>query len=211
MAILKRTGAILVAGAATAAMIGLSAAPAFAATTWTVTPGGAITGKSGVTTFKDTKTGNSAGCESSSTSATLKKGSGLTGTGLGSVSRLSFTSCTGPLGTPFTVTPHDLPWKLNALSYNKTTGVTTGSITGMDATLSGPSCSADGDGTGAGLHNGKVLVQYTNSTGKLKVLTTGGNLHIYKVVGCAGLIASGDALTVSGTYTVSPKQTITSP
>jgi hypothetical protein len=56
-----------------------------------------------------------------------------------------------------------------------------------------------------------VLFQYTNSTGKLKVLTTGGNLHIYKVVGCAGLIASGDALTFSGTYTASPKQTITSP
>jgi hypothetical protein len=210
MAILKRTCGILAAGAATAALIGLSAGPAFAAVTWTVTPGGAVTGKSGRVTFKDTTTSNSATCGSSSTSVTFKKGSGLSGTGLGSASKLSVSNCTGPLGTAFTVTPHDLPWKLNALSYNKTTGVTTGSITGIDATLSGPSCSADGDGTGAGLHNGMVLFQYTNSTGKLKVLTTGGNLHIYKVVGCAGLIASGDTLTFSGTYTASPKQTITS-
>jgi hypothetical protein len=211
MAILKRTCAILAAGAAMAAMFGLSAAPALAATSWTVTPAGPITGKSGLITFKDTKTSNSVTCGSSSASATLKKGSGLSGTGLGSASKLSFTSCTGPLDTPFTVTPHDLPWKLNALSYNKTTGVTTGSITGIDATVSGPSCSADTDGTGAGLHNGQVSVRYTNSTGKLTVLTTGGNMHVYKVIGCAGLIANGDAVTYSGTYTVSPKQTITSP
>jgi hypothetical protein len=211
MAILKRTCAILLASAATAAMLGLSAAPALAATSWTVTPGGAITGKSGIITFRDTNTGNSVTCGSSSTSATLKKGSGLSGTRLGSDSKLSFTSCTGPLDLSFTVTPHDLPWKLNALSYNKTTGVTTGSITGIDATVVGPSCSADTDGTGAGLHNGKVSVRYTNSTGKLKVLTTGGNMHVYNVVGCAGLIVSGDPVTYSGTYTVSPKQTITSP
>ena len=56
-----------------------------------------------------------------------------------------------------------------------------------------------------------VSATYTNSTGALKVLTTGGNLHIYNVSGCAGLIRSGDATTFSGTYAVSPKQTITSP
>jgi hypothetical protein len=207
MAILKRTYGILFAGAATAAVIGLSAAPAFAATTWTVTPGGAITAKSGVTTLKDTKTGNSLSCASSSTSATLKKGSGLAGAGLGSITKLSFSTCTGPLGLTFTVTTKDLPWSLNAVSYKS--GVTTGTITGIDATLSGPSCSADVDGTAAGKHNGEVSVTYTNSTGKLTVLTTGGNLHIYDVVGCATLINSGDPTTFSGTYTVTPKQTIT--
>ena len=58
---------------------------------------------------------------------------------------------------------------------------------------------------------GKVKVTYTNSTGKLKVLPTGGNLHVCNVSGCAGLINSGDATQFSGTYTVTPKQTITSP
>jgi hypothetical protein len=209
MAILKRTYGILFAGAATAAVIGLSAAPAFAATTWTVSPGGAITAKSGTTTLKDTKTGNSLSCTSSSTSATLKKGSGLAGAGLGSITKVTFTDCTGPLGLSFTVTTKHLPWKLNAVSYNSKTGVTTGTITGIDATLSGPSCSADVDGTGAGKDNGQVDATYTNSTGKLAVLATGGNLHIYDVSGCAGLINSGDPSTFTATYTVTPKQTIT--
>lgn len=37
----------------------------------------------------------------------------------------------------------------------------------------------------------------------------GRNLHIYGVSGCASLIKTGDATTFSGSYTVSPKQTIT--
>jgi hypothetical protein len=209
MAILKRTYGILFAGAATAAVIGLSAAPAFAATTWTVSPGGAITAKSGKTVLTDTTTGNALTCKSSSTSATLKSGSGLAGAGLGSITAVTFKTCTGPLGLTFTVTTNGLPWKLNAKSYNSSTGVTTGTITGIDATLSGPSCSATVDGTAAGADNGMVKATYTNSTGKLKILTTGGNLHIYNVSGCAGLIATGDATTFSATYTVSPKQTIT--
>ena len=66
------------------------------------------------------------------------------------------------------------------------------------------------DGTGASANNGRVTAKYSNGTGKLT--TTGaGNLHIYNVSGCAGLIRSGDATTFSGTYAVSPKQTITSP
>ena len=211
MVILKRTYGFLLAGAAPAAVIGLSAAPAFAATTWTVSPGGAVMAKSGTTTLKDTTNGNFQTCKSSSTSATLKTGSGLQGTGLGSITALSFKTCTGPLGVTFTVTSNDLPWHLNAVSYDSSTGVTTGTITHIDATLSGPSCSADVDGTSADSHTGKVKVHYTNSTGKLKVLTTGGNLHFYDVIGCGflGGINNGDAFTFNPTYTVTPKQTIT--
>ena len=66
-------------------------------------------------------------------------------------------------------------------------------------------------GTTAG-SKGKVKVTYTNSSGKLKVLTTGGNLHVFNVSsGCGGLINTGDPTVFSGTYTISPKQTITSP
>jgi hypothetical protein len=56
-----------------------------------------------------------------------------------------------------------------------------------------------------------VKVTYTNSTHKLKVLASGGTLHVWNVSGCAGLINSGDATTFVGTYLVSPAQTITSP
>ena len=93
--------------------------------------------------------------------------------------------------------------------FNSTSGVTTGTLTGIHAALTGPGCSAVVDGTGATADNGMVSATY--STGALKVLTTGGNLHIYNVSGCAGLIRSGDSTTFSGTYAVSPRQTITSP
>lgn len=207
----KRIAAILATGGAAALTIGLTAAPAFAAT-WTVSPGGSITGTSGTTTLKDTTTGNTLSCTSSSTTATLKKGSGLAGSGIGSVKGISFTNCTGPLGLTFTVAAGHLPWHLNATSYNATSHTTTGTITGIHATLTGPSCSAVVDGATSGTaNNGKVKVQYSNTTHILKVLPTGGTLHIWSVSGCAGLINSGDGSTFTGSYAISPAQTITSP
>ena len=210
MAILKRTGSVLFVGAAIAGVIGLSAAPAVAAT-WTVKPGGSVAATAGKTTLTDTRSGVALSCTSSKGAATLKSGSGLSGTGIGSITSLTFNSCTGPLGLMFTVTTSHFPWSLNAVSFNSTSGVTTGTITGIHATLTGPSCSAVVDGTGATADNGMVSGTYTNSTGALKPLTTGGNLHIYNVSGCAGLIRTGDSTTFSATYAVSPKQTITSP
>jgi hypothetical protein len=204
----NRIAAILATGGAVALTLGLTAGPALAAT-WTVKPGGAITATSGTTTLKDTTSGNSLTCKSSKATATLKSGSGLAGAGLGSIKGITFTTCTGPLGLTFTVTPGHLPWHLNAVSYSS--GVTHGNISGIHATLTGSGCSAVVDGTGATANNGKVNVTYTNSTHILKVLTTGGNLHIYNVSGCLGLINSGDASTFSASYAVSPAQTITSP
>lgn len=207
MTSLKRTGSILVMSVAAAVTIGLSAAPAFAATTFKVTPGGAITGKSGTTTLTDTSTGSKLVCKSSKTTATLKSGSGLAGAGIGSVKTVTFATCTGPLGLTFTVKSGHLPWKLNATSSSG--GVTKGTITGIHATLSGTGCTATVDGSSATANNGKVSVTYTNSSGALKVLTTGGTLHVYNVSGCAGLINSGNATTFGASYTISPKQTIT--
>ncbi len=56
-----------------------------------------------------------------------------------------------------------------------------------------------------------MKVTYKNSTGKLSVLATGGNLHVWAVSGCAGLINTGDATQFVGAYTVTPKQKINSP
>jgi hypothetical protein len=208
MANRKRLGGVLVLGAVTAAMIGMAAAPALAsnATTWTVKPGGAITAKAGKTTLKDTSTGSTLSCKSSSGKGTVKKGSGLSGSGIASITALSFKTCTGPLSLTFTVKTAGFPWKLNAASYKS--GVTTGTITGIKATLSGPSCSAKVGGTSAS-KSGTVAATYTNSSGKLATKTSGGNLHVWDVSGCAGLIKSGDATTFSGSYAISPKQTIT--
>lgn len=202
---------MLLTGGATALAVGASAGVALAvAITFTISPGGAITAKAGTTTLKDTKTGSVLSCTSSSSSGTLKKGSGISGANIGSITKLTFSNCTGPLSLTFTVTNSAFPWTLSGTSYNSTTGVTTGFINGIKSHLSGPSCSADVGGATA-TSKGKVKVTYTNSTGKLKVLTTGGTLHVWNVAGCAGLINTGDPTQFSGSYTVSPKQTIKSP
>ena len=109
MTIFKRAGSALVMSAALAGVLALSAGSALAATntgitaTWTVKPGGAITAKAGKTTLTDKNTGSQLSCTSSSGKGTVKSGSGLSGTGIGSITALSFNTCTGPLGLTFTV------------------------------------------------------------------------------------------------------------
>jgi hypothetical protein len=206
----RLTRRILLTGAVTAATVGLTAGVALAvAINFTVTPGGAITAKAGTTTLTDTSTGSVLTCTSSTSSGTLGTGT-VSGANLGKITKLSFSNCTGPLSLTFTVTNSNFPWKLSGTSYNSGTGTTTGFINGIKSTLSGPSCSAKVGGTTA-TSAGKVKVTYKNSTAKLTVLTTGGNLHVWNVSGCAGLINSGDPTTFKGVYTVSPKQKIVSP
>jgi hypothetical protein len=208
----KRAGSGLIAGGAAALLIGTSVATALASTpTWSISPGGAATSKAGKTTLVDVKTKQKLTCTSLTAKVTLKKGHHLAGAGIGSITKLTFNGCTGPLGLKFTVTSNHLPWKLNAVSYNKKTGVTTGTITGIHATLVGKPCSAQVDGTSATKNNGTVKVSYSNKTHILTVLSTGGNLHIYKASGCLGLINNGDASTFTAANKVTPGQKITSP
>src|SRR6266568_3728599 len=149
---------LAVPAAALAAALGVTSA--LTATTWTVTPGGKITAKSGKVLLRDTKTGSEVSCTS-----------------------FTFGTCTGPLGTTFTLKNSHLPYSLNAVSYNSGTGTTTAKITGIHGVITGPSCSWSVDGTGATKDNGTITVTYVNSTHKLKFLTSGGNLHIYRVIG----------------------------
>jgi hypothetical protein len=206
---------MLLTGGATALAVGASAGVALAvAITFSISPGGAITAKAGTTTLKDVATGSVLSCPSSSSKATLKSGHGISGTNLGSITALSFGSstnpCVGPLGLTFTVKNSGFPWTLHGTAYNATSGVTTGTITGIKSHLSGTGCSADVRGATAS-STGKVKVTYTNSTHKLKVLASGGTLHVFNVNGCGGLINNGDATQFTGTYVVSPAQKITSP
>jgi hypothetical protein len=208
----KHLTAVILGSGVAALAIGLGAATAGAttATTFTVKPGGAVAGKAGKTTLKDTKTGTVLTCASSATKATLKKGSGLSGAGLGNITSVTFTTCTGPGGLKFTAKTSASaahPWKLNASSFKS--GVTHGSITGITASLSGNGCTATVAGTTAS-SKGKTTGTYTNSTHVLKV--SGGNLHVWNVSsGCLGLINSGDPSSFTGSYKITPAQTITSP
>lgn len=195
------------------AALAMPAALASTATTWTVKPGGAVTATSGLVTLKDATTDNFVTCLSSDIKATLKSGTGLPGTGIGSISSFTFAKCSGPLGIQYTFTLSHSPFKFNATSYNSGTGTTTATIAGIHGKFAGPSCSYVLDGTGATEDNGTLVVTYVNSTHKLKFLTTGGDLHVYKLIGCGGLgeIHNHDRLTISATGTVTPSQTITSP
>ena len=205
MGIRKRlTSSLVLTGATTALVIGV-ATVAVAVTTVPeidASPGGSITASAGTTTLKDTNTGAVLTCTSSSSSGTINAEADPT---VGTITALSFSGCTGPLGLTFTVTNSNFPWTLTASAFNSSTGVTTGKISGIKSHLSGPSCSADVAGATA-TTPGSVNVTYTNSTGVLKV--SGGTLDIFNVSGCAGLIMTNDESTFTGSYTVSPKQTI---
>ena len=207
----KRIGATALMLMAAALTVGLSATSSIATTvTWTVRPGGAVTGSAGTTTLKDTTSGITVTCTSSSATGKLKSGTGLSGFGIGTITSMAFNNCTAD-GQTLSISTGTVAYKLNALTYNATSGVTHGSISKIHFAVSSSVCSFTVDGTGATAVNGKVKSTYTNSTHKLKVLPTGGNLHVYNVSGCFGLISSGDAATISTVYTVSPAQTVTSP
>jgi len=199
-----------VAGAVLAVILGVPTA--FAATTWTVRPGGPISLKSGALTLKDTATGSMFTCGSAVMRGMVRGGSGLPGTGIGSITAVSITEC-DVAGFTFTITATDLPWHVNFSSYNATTGVVTGSISRVQIHLKLVefSCSAVIDGTSGTASDGRAKFAYTDSTAALKTVPRRGNLHFYHVVGCAGAFHTGDRTTLSATFTVSPKQAVTSP
>ena len=172
-----------------------------------MSPGGSFTGHAGTTVLADTTTGQAAiVCASSSWRGTVKSGSGLPGAGIGSIAAASFRNgC-------FTLAAGRLPWKVNAKSYQSATGTTVGTITGVHLRFTDPTfCNLTADGTGATAGNGTVRFRYANATGRLQVRPARGNLHIYRVQGCGGVFHDGDTATLSGTYTITPVQTVTSP
>ena len=91
----KRIAAALVSGGAIvwSLSLGATSASATSANTWTVSPGGSLSG-TGTAQIKDTKTGTVAKCKTIKLAGTLKKGKGLSGTGIGSVTKASFSDCT---------------------------------------------------------------------------------------------------------------------
>ncbi|MFC5910721.1 hypothetical protein [Streptacidiphilus monticola] len=186
--------------------LGVGVTTASAAGTWTVSGGTSFTGSASSPTLTDSRSGAKLTCTSSAASGTAANGTGLSGTGIASLSSVSWTNCTGPAGITFTVTPQGLPWAFNAVSYSAP--VTTGTLTGVKAHISGTLCSADFQGATAG-STATLNGSYNNTTHQLTI--SGGNLHAYNVVGCLGLIANNDAATYNGVYTVSPALTITSP
>ena len=210
-----RPGRFLLNATAAILIIALGAGPAAGAATrtgtgWTVTPGGPFTGHAGTTKLKDTANGNSLNCTGSVLSGRFKQGSGLNGTGIGSVtSGGKFANCLGPFPLGYTITLRGLPWHVSVTADRG--GVIRGTISHIEITASLPSCHFTIDGTGAGAFDGIVLFAYSDSVHTLKLLPAGTDLHYYKVSGCAGLVKTGDAAAYLASYLLSPGQTITSP
>lgn len=206
----------VVSAVALAGTVVLATAPGAAASaiarTWTVSPGGAITAMSGRFTLTDTTTGDTNSCQSSHLSGTLEAGRGLSGTGIGSFTTAAYSLCqAGPF--PGKVAARGLPWRLNLTSYDRSTGVARGTISHLQINFASSfiPCTAAVKATSSTAPDGVVPVSYASKTGTLKILTTGGGLHWYHVHKCAGIIRDGDTATISASYTISPRQAITSP
>ena len=144
-------------------------------------------------------------------SGKLKSGSGLPGAKIASITAWSFGPCDFG-GQQFYTVENDsalFPYPLNAESYDAASGETTATVTGIAGDMMGTGCSLTIGGT-TDMTTGQVETVYTNSTRKL--VTSGGTLHFWNVgSGCLGLYNTGDHVTISGTYTITPRQAITSP
>jgi|SRR5262245_114657 len=216
MTLIKRASNLLFIAATAGAVIGLSAAPAMAATTLKVqvSNGGTYTATASKTVLKNGSVAVT--CTSTSTTK-ASKGTGTVATAttqgtspvaIGTVKTLAFNNCTGPLGA-VTTTIKALPYSLKVDSTTNSSGQTDGMITGTKVHVSMTGCSFDVSGSAPAF--------YTNSTHKLTVtkslpitpLNTA-KLTVANVSGCAGLVSNGDHPTFTSTYTVSRHFTIKS-
>jgi hypothetical protein len=215
--LMKLTGAtvtasvIAVAVTSPAAMAGPGPAVnphSLATTTWTVSPGGSFTGKAGTSTFQDATTGATISCPSATITGALKSGSGLAGKGLGTITSMTFSKCSLD-GMAFSLSSGTVDWSLNAVSYNtRSDGVASGNITGLHFTISSTNCTAVADGTSGTADNGKVRFTFNNKTSHLKIVFTGGNLHVWDVNGCLGLFGNGDPATGGTCPATTPRQKV---
>jgi hypothetical protein len=216
MTLIKRASNLLFIAATAGAVVGLSAAPAMAATTLKVkvSNGGTYTATASKTVLKDGAV--SVTCSSSGTTPASKAtGTVATAThqgtspvAIGTVKTLAFHNCTGPLGA-VTTTITALPYSLKVDSTTNSTGQTDGIITGTKVHVHSTGCDFDVTGSASAF--------YTNSTHKLTVTPkppitplNKAQLTVSNVSGCAGVVNNGDHPTFTSTYTVSRHFTIKS-
>ena len=108
--------------------IGTSAATATTAATCTIKPGGTVTGTAGTIKVTDTTTGVPMTCTSSSSTTTLKSGTGRTNP-LGKITAMAYNSCTAArVGGSVTASASSTsPWTLRGSTYSS--GVMTSATT----------------------------------------------------------------------------------
>jgi hypothetical protein len=208
MAIWKRAGSALCGAVAVAAIVGLSAANAMAMPTTTlkakVTGGGSIKATSTKTELSDN--GVSVKCKKSTASGSIRNGthSGKAPLKVGSATKLSFTSCSGPLG-PVHTTVESKPYAISVLSKTKS-GKTDGIIGPVKVKVSMTDCSFTVTGFSPGYYdNANHELVVTPVKGVKQDLTVSG----VKSGTCGGLVNNGDHPTYKSTYKVNKKVKIT--
>lgn len=161
--------------------------------------------------LSNANTGAQLVCTTYAAGGTAADGVRASGTGLALIQSTTFgtsaSPCTGPLGSRWTAR-NNAPMSLNGTSYSA--GVSKGTITGIDITLTGSSLLGSCTAKVTGSANTGT---YTNSTGVLDIQADATPaLTISGVTGnCAGLLNNGDKAKYTAKYKVTPVITVTSP
>ncbi|MFF4170612.1 hypothetical protein [Streptomyces sp. NPDC001744] len=195
----------VVAGAASAAFaLAVSPASAVASTVWTVTPSPANITAVNSGNIVLSVNGLAMTCTQSTAAATLQSATGNPAT-VGTINSIAFGAagapCTSLLGNVTTVAT--TPWTIVAQDYTASTGVTKGYVGNVDAKVTVGACNFRVTGKASGT--------YTNSTGKLAIASTAGELTVVSATNCGTAIPVGAKPTFKGDYLAKVSGTSTIP
>jgi len=221
MTITKRAGSVLFTAAAAAAVIGLSAGSALAATTLTVkvSGGGSYSGSAAKTVLTDGTgmTAVSVTCvtkgksKASTASGKINNGThkGAAPVAVGTAAKLAFNNCTGPLGR-VTTKVNKTPYKISVDSKTNSKGQTDGIISGVNVHVTNATCQFNVTGSAPGFYTNKThtltMTPKLPITPKVKAqLTISGVNH-----GCLGVVKNGQHPTFTSTYSLNLKTVIKS-
>jgi hypothetical protein len=218
MTITKRAYRAVFTAAATAAMVGLSAGSALASTTLTVkvSGGGAYTATASKTVLTDglvAVTCTTVGRKAASVgSGKLANGThkGAAPVKIGTVAKLAFNNCRGPLGAVHT-TVKATPYTVSADSKTTKKGQTDALISGVSVLVSSTACSFKVTGGTLGFYTNSKHTLTVTTKNKLPtkpVKTAQLTISGVSAGNCGGLVHNGDHPTYVSTYTLNKKTII---
>lgn len=189
-----------------------------AGSTWTVPISGVGTAvNSRVLLAWHGPTGFQVSCDEVVAKASAKRGTGLSGDGIISISSVRLQSadnpglgCTGPQGVGVKIVASGLPWRFNARSHDPGTGVTNGRLSGVTVTVTDDTLGCTLTVAGPGGTTGEVDASYRNSSGEITIADRG-HLRITTATETCQPLAVGDEVDIDGVFTMVPRGVITSP
>ncbi|MFC4121068.1 hypothetical protein [Nonomuraea zeae] len=177
------------------------------ATTWTVPMSGIATG-TGEISGMVAQVGWSMVCKTVEAKVSARRGVGLPGDGIISITGISFApvgaTCIGPLGLTMDVSVDTLPLKFDATAFDARTGMVAGRVSGVSVTVE----SSDGCVVTVA---GQADATYDNTSGAI-VIADNSHLRIASVgpyCSSSGLKVGQNAV-LNGRFEVAPRGVITS-